>query len=65
MHTSLGFDWFGWIVLIKSENLNTVYDRYGLAGQFWQMESTQRFHCPEVIQFQQSYFMFVLLWLGL
>ena len=40
MHTSLGFDWFGWIVLIKSENLNTVYDRNGLAGQFWQMEST-------------------------
>ena len=36
----LGFDWSGWIVLIKSE---IIIDWNGLAGQFWQMESALRF----------------------
>ena len=39
----LGFDWSGWIALIKSKNSH--YDGNGLAGQFWQMESA-----PSVLQ---------------
>ena len=36
----LGFDWAGWIVLIKSQIL--IYDGKGLAGQFGWMESSLR-----------------------
>ena len=40
----LGFDWCGWLVLIKSQNSH--YNGNGLASQFWQIVSAiRKFWC--------------------
>ena len=46
----LGFDWSGWIVLIKSEIL-ILNGGNGLAGEFWQMESPLRLPFVAEVEF--------------